>query len=156
MQGAGWEHSGESMTGNFHCMNFDGRQGLPSTEKIENAGHSLSLTSGSPDMGNDLGSVNQGLLSGLWIWSQCCREARDNSEFLLMAAAVASKLSLAVVGGDGVGRQCPVCSWVWAWLGCWPLNFPQFQTVSKPGLSAFLSILFATWFPASEFLFSLG
>ena len=53
------------MIGNFHCMNCDGRQGLPSTEKIENAGHSLSLTSGSPDMGNDLGSVNQGLLSGL-------------------------------------------------------------------------------------------
>ena len=75
---------------------------------------------------------------------------------LLMAAAVASKLSLAVVGGDGVGRQCPVCSWVWAWLECWPLNFPQFQTISKPGLSAFLSTLFATWFPASEFLFSLG
>jgi len=59
--------SGESMIGNSHCMNCDGKQGPPSTEKIENAGHSLSLTSGSPDMGNDLGSVNQGLLSGLGI-----------------------------------------------------------------------------------------
>ena len=55
--------SGASTLGNSHGMNCDGRQGPPSTEKIENARHSLSLTPGSPDMGNDLGSVNQGLLS---------------------------------------------------------------------------------------------
>ena len=50
--------SGASMLGNSHGMNCDGRQGPPSTEKIENARHSLSLTPGNPDMGNDLGSVN--------------------------------------------------------------------------------------------------
>lgn len=55
--------SGVSTLGNSHGMNCDGRQGPPYTEKIENARHSLSLTPGSPDMGNDLGSVNQGLLS---------------------------------------------------------------------------------------------
>lgn len=70
-----------------------------------------------------------------------------------MAAAVASKWSPAVFGGDGVSIQCPVgmaeapnhsAFVVYTWLGLPPLNFPQSQIASKPGSLVFLSILCAT------------
>lgn len=54
---------GESVLGNPLCVSHDGKQGLPSTEEIESARLSLSLTPGSCVQACDLGSANLGLLS---------------------------------------------------------------------------------------------